>query len=87
MKKAGDCGFKLLPHPPFPADLATSRSHLFPHIKKVIRGKFFSEDHEIKETEMVVLRGLQKSSFETKVLLSISVYGSDVCINGGFIEK
>jgi hypothetical protein len=70
MKKIGDCGFKLLPHPPFPPDLATSRSRLFPHIKNVFRGKLFSEDDEIEETEKVVLRGLQKRSFGRSLLLS-----------------
>ena len=44
--------FKLLPHPPYPSDLAPSDYWLFYDLKKMLQGKRFGSNEEvIAETE------------------------------------
>ena len=38
-KFATECGFKILPHPPYCPDMAPSNFYLFPELKAHIRGK------------------------------------------------
>ena len=68
-KKLAYLGFQCLDHPPYSPDLALSDYHLFPGLKKQLRGRHFSYDAEIiaaVETWLVrqpsefFLRGLQK---------------------------
>ncbi|XP_067660295.1 histone-lysine N-methyltransferase SETMAR-like [Haliotis asinina] len=44
---ARECGYEILPHPPYSPDLAPSDFHLFPRLKKHIRGKKFQDDDEL----------------------------------------
>ena len=41
MAAINDCGFKLIEHPPYSADLAPSNFHLFPNLKTAISGTYF----------------------------------------------
>ena len=43
---ASDCGFELLPHPPYSPDLAPS-DYLFPLLKNSLRGKVFEDDSAV----------------------------------------
>ncbi|XP_067653385.1 fibronectin type 3 and ankyrin repeat domains protein 1-like [Haliotis asinina] len=42
-----ECGYEILPHPPYSPDLAPSDYHLFPHLKKHLRGRRFQDDNEL----------------------------------------
>ncbi|XP_063884716.1 histone-lysine N-methyltransferase SETMAR-like [Scylla paramamosain] len=42
--KARSCGYEILPHLPYPPDLAPSDFHLFPVMKVFLKGKLFSDD-------------------------------------------
>ena len=44
---ARDCGFELLPHPPYSPDLAPSDFYLFPLLKESLRGKVFENDSAV----------------------------------------
>ena len=46
-KKLAYLGFQLLDHPPYSPDLTTSDYHLFPGLKKQLRGRHFSSDAEV----------------------------------------
>ena len=39
-----DCGFQLVPHPPYSPDLAPSDFHLFPNLKKDMAGQHYVLD-------------------------------------------
>jgi histone-lysine N-methyltransferase SETMAR len=43
-KKLAHLGFQCLDHPPNSADLAPSDYHLFPGLKKQLKGRHFSSD-------------------------------------------
>ena len=57
-------GFELLPHPPYPSNLAPSDFHLFPHMKKKLRGRVFGSDEETKKAVIDVLEGLPTDLLE-----------------------
>jgi len=68
-KKLAYLGFQCLDHPPYSPDLAPSDYHLFPGLKKQLKGRHFSSDGEIiaaAETWLdgqlseIFLSGLQK---------------------------
>ena len=46
-KKLDYLGFQCLDHPPYSSDLAPSDYHLFPGLKKQLKGRHFSSDAEV----------------------------------------
>ena len=46
-KKLAYLGFQYLHHPPYSADLTPSDYHLFPGLKKQLKGRHFSFDAEV----------------------------------------
>jgi len=46
-KKLPYLGFQCLDHPPYSPDLALSDYHLFPELKKQLKGRHFSSDAEV----------------------------------------
>jgi len=90
-KKLAYLGFQCLDHPPYSSDLASSDYHLFPGLKKQLKGRHFSSDAEViaaAETWLdgqpseFVLRGLQK--LEQLAKKFIELRGEYVRINPGF---
>jgi len=74
-KKLAYLGFQFLDHPPYSPDLAPSDYHLFPELKKQLKGRHFSSDAEViaaAETWLdgqlseIFLSGLQKSEQRAK---------------------
>ena len=47
MQAVRDCGFELLPHPPYSPDLAPSDYYLFSELKKELRGQRYDDDDEL----------------------------------------
>ena len=52
MLKIRDLGFKLLEHPPYSPDLAPADYHIFPQLKKSLKGRKFSFEEVIKAVEV-----------------------------------
>jgi len=78
-KKLAYPGFQYLDHPPYSPDLAPSDCHLFPGLKKQLKGRQFSCDAEIiaaAETWLdgqpsEFLSGLQKLEQRTKKCIEL----------------
>jgi len=79
-KKLAYLGFQCLHHPPYSPDLALSDYHLFPGLRKQLKGHQFSSDTEViaaAETWMdgqhseFFLGGLQKSEQQTKKCIEL----------------
>ena len=90
-KKLVYLGFQYLDHPPYSLDLAPSDYHLFPGLKKQLKGRHFSSDAEIiaaTETWLdgqrsdFFLSGLQK--LEQRAKKSIELRGEFFLINPEF---
>jgi len=41
--------FEVLSHPPYSPDLAPNDFHLFPHLKRDLKGTHFTSDDEVKQ--------------------------------------
>ena len=54
-KKLAYLGFRCLDHPPYSPDLAPSDYHLFPELKKRLKGRHFSSDAEVTATAETLL--------------------------------
>jgi len=54
---AGECGYELLPHPPYSPDLAPSDFCLFPLLIKDFSGTHFSSDNDVIASVEVLLQG------------------------------
>jgi len=61
-KKLAYLGFQCLDHPPYTPDLAPSDYHLFPGLKKQLKGRHFSSDEEVIAAATIWLDG-QTSDF------------------------
>ena len=66
-KKLAYLGFQCLDHPPYSLDLALSDYHLFPGLKKQLKGRHFSSDAEFIAAAETSLDG-QPSEFFLSVL-------------------
>lgn len=44
---AEECGFALMPHPPYSPDLAPSDYYLFPNLKRHLKGERYDDDDEV----------------------------------------
>ena len=62
-KKLTYLGFQCLDHPPYSPDLAPSDYHLYPGLKKRLKGRHFSADAEIIAAAVTWLEGQFFSSF------------------------
>jgi len=79
-KKLAYLGFQFLDHPPYSPNLAPSDYHLFPGLKKQLKGRHFTSDAEvITATETWLdgqhseffLSGLQKLEQRTKKCIEL----------------
>ena len=63
-KKLAYLGFQCLDHPPYAPDLAPSDHHLFPGLKKQLKGRHFSSDMEVIAAAETWLDGQTSEFFE-----------------------
>ena len=86
-KKLAYLGFQRLDHPPYSPDLAQSDYHLFPGLKKQLKGGHFSSDAEViaaaeswldRQASDFFLSGLEKLEQRAKKCTSIALRGEYV---------
>ena len=53
-----------MPHSPYSPNLAPNDFFLFPWMKKVLRGKHFSQAEEMKQKMAEALRGIKTHEFK-----------------------
>ena len=79
--------FELLPHPPYSPDLAPSDYHLFPNMKKQLRGRVFNDDDETKAAVMKVLEEFPAEFFKEGLQALAKRSEKCVLLNGDYVEK
>jgi len=79
-KKLAYLGFQYLDHPPYSPDLAPSNYHVYPGLKKQLKGLHFSSDTEViaaaeiwldGQHSEIFLRGLQKLEQRAKKCIEL----------------
>lgn len=84
---AKECGFEILPHPPYSPDLAPSDYHLFPKLKSVLRGQRFESDDDVMHAVETFLQE-QTLDFYTEGLSKLeSRWHKCIEVGGDYVEK
>ena len=84
-KKLAYLGFQCLNHPPYSPDLAPSDYHLFPGLKKQLKGRHFSSDAVIA-AEVTWLVG-QRSEFFVSGLQKLEQRAKKcIALRGEYVE-
>ena len=74
-KKLAYLGFRCLDHPPYSLDLALSDYHLFPGLKKQLKGRHFSSDAEVIAAAATWLDGQPSNFFFFEWLAKVRATG------------
>ena len=87
MAAAEECGFRVLPHPPYSPDLAPSDYFLFPKLKESLRGRKFTSDNEVIQAVDDFLGCHDKSWYNSGLELLQKRWTKCVELNGDYVEK
>ena len=87
MTAATECGFEILPHPPYSPDMAPSDFCLFPKLKSHLRGTQFGSNEGIIEAENKYLWDQDKSFYFKEIRKREQRWAKCIALNGGYIEK
>jgi len=82
-----NCGFELLPHPPYSPDLAPSDFHLFPNLKKYLGGRRFSTNEEVEMVVTEYFEGLEESYFKSGIMALETRWKKCIELQGDYVEK
>lgn len=82
-----DCGFELLPHPPYSPDLAPSDFHMFPNLKKHLGGQRFSTNEEVQSAVTDFFGALEETFFNTGIMALEARWKKCVDLRGDYVEK
>ena len=67
MTAATECGFEILPHPPYSPDMALSHIYLFPKLKSHLRGTQYGSNEGVREAVNEYLRTRKRPSFFERI--------------------
>ena len=82
-----ECGFELVPHPPYSPDLAPSDFHLFPNLKKALAGRRFASDNDVMTAVEEFLWSQPKDFFSTGIRALQHRWSKCVAVQGDYVEK
>ena len=81
------CGFEIVPHPPYSPDLAPSDFHLFPNLKNHIGVKRYSTDDDVMEAVEGYFGSLSKTVFWEGINKLQYRWEKCVRLGGDYVEK
>lgn len=85
--EAANCGFELLPHPPYSPDLAPSDFFLFPKLKSELRGHHFRTDDEVIHAVEEYLQAQDASFFQEGIGMLERRWTKCIEVRGEYVEK
>ena len=85
--KLFDSRYEILPHPPYPPDLAPSDYCLFPNMKICLGGKRFSSNEEIIAATNEYFEGFDKNYFLESIKKLEYHYTKCIQLKGGYVKK
>lgn len=87
MHAVKECGFEVLPHPPYSPDLAPSDYHLFPKLKKHLRGKRYSDDNELMDAVQAWSEGQNSDFYRSGISDLVKRWTKCIDLQGDYVEK
>jgi len=82
-----ECGFQDLPHPAYSPDLAPCDFHLFPNLKRHLKGTRFATDEELKTATEQWLDSQDKQFFSHGIEQLRKRYDKCIALQGDYVEK
>jgi len=80
-------GFKLLPHPPYSPDLASSDFYLFPKLKEFTKGREFADDEDVICTANGWLEDQGQKFFYSGIQTLEKSQTNCISVEGNYVEK
>ena len=87
MTAVSECGFEVLPHPPYSPDMAHSDFNLFPNLKCNLRGTQFGRKEGIIAAVSEYLGDQEKDFYLEGISKLEQILTKCVALKGGYIEK
>ena len=84
---AAECGYELLPHPPYSPDLAPSDFYLFPLLKEHLRGRQYASDNDIIQSVEDFLEVQDELFYQTGIQKLQKRWNNCIEVQGGYVEK
>ena len=84
---AAECGFELLPHPPYWPDVAPSDFFLFPNLKSYLRGHLYETDDDVMTAVEAYMRGKDTTFFSEGIQKLERRWAKCVELKGDYVEK
>jgi histone-lysine N-methyltransferase SETMAR len=84
---ATECGFDLLPHPPYSPDLAPSDFYLFPKLKSELAGRRFHSDDEVIAAVDTFFDHCDRSFFQNGLEMLEARWSKCIARQGDYVEK
>ena len=86
MAAAKECGYKILPHPPYSPDLAPSDYFLFPKLKESLRGQKFDSDTDVIGAVNAFFEGQDKSWYNSGISLLEKRWSKCVALKSDYVD-
>ena len=87
MTAATECGFEVLPHPPYSPDMAPSDFYLFPKLKSNLRGTQFGSNEDVIAAVNEYLEDQENGFYLEGVSKLEQKWTKCIAIKGDYIEK
>ena len=84
---AAECGYELVPHPPYSPDLAPADFCLFPLRKKDFSGTHFSNDNDVIASVEVFLQGQDKLFYKAGLQKLQKLWNKCIEVGGDYVIK
>ena len=87
MVKLNDLRFKLLPHPPYSPDLASSHFYLFADLKNILQGKRFSSNNEVIAATEAYFQAKDKSFYKKGIESLKKRWNNCIDMEGDYVDE
>jgi histone-lysine N-methyltransferase SETMAR len=84
---ARDCGYEILPHPPYSPDLAPSDFFLFPQLKSTLRGRRFNTDNDVITVTEDYFSSKSRGYYRDGIRKVKNRWEKCITLAGSYIEK
>jgi len=84
---ASDCGFEILPHPPYSPDLAPSDYYLFPKLKSHLSGQRYSSNNDVMYSLNEFFAEVEKNFFFEGLEMFPKLWNKCIAVKGDYVEK
>jgi len=84
---ATECGYELLPHPPYSPDLAPSDFYLFPKLKEHLRGRQYTCDSDVIDAVEEFLADQDTAFYQARIEMLQKRWTKCIDVHGDYVEK